>query len=309
VTTLDVVAIGDINWDEVIRLTYIPGPDEEVRAIDVREAPGGDAANFAVASARMGTAVGLIGAVGNDLASVRLMRHLSDAKVDTLRIRIVPQISGRVYAFVEPNGVRRLVSFRGANAAWSLDEEDYQYLQRCAWIYVADPIPDVVQKLGEWYEHGRLHRNLAFDPGSACVVKGRPFLQPLIPYVQLLLVNETEAKTLANCADCMSAAIRLAKDIPLVVVKRGEKGCLVVSGGEMITIPAFPVRAVDTTGCGDAFNAAFLFQLQRGGGLKEAARWGNAAGALVAQQIGAGPVMPRRDEIDAFLSQQRGGER
>ncbi len=301
----ELVAIGDINWDTILAVPRIPGPDEEVELLSLREVPGGDAANVAVAFARLGGRTGMIGAVGTDSAGRSLRAHLAAAGVDTRRVLTVEGPSGRAFSLVEPDGVRRLLYTRGANARRKLTPDDLDYLRDSEWLYVADPLPSTVETLGKWYQTSRRLPRLVLDPGSAGAGKGMDYFSPLFPFLSVLLLNEGEARTLTARGDLDGAVDFLRERCPLVVVKRGEHGALVAGRSEVFTASSFPVRAVDTTGCGDAFNAAFLLALTRGMSLREAARWGNAAGALVAQRTGA--YAPTHAELKEFLSRQ-GGE-
>lgn len=296
----ELVAIGDINWDTILTVPRIPGPDEEAELLSLQETPGGDAANVAVAFSRLGGKAGMIGAVGTDAAGHALRAHLAAAGVDTRRVLTVEGPSGRAFSLVEPTGIRHLLYTRGANARRALVADDLAYLGDAEWLYVADPLPSTVETLGEWYRaSGRLPR-LVLDPGSAGSARGLGFFASLFPHLYILLLNEGEARTLTARRNLGEAVDLLRERCPLVVVKRGEYGALVVTRGGVFPAPGFPVHAVDTTGCGDAFNAAFLFALARGMSLREAARWGNAAGALVAQRIGA--YAPTKGEVEMFLS-------
>lgn len=303
---LDVVSLGDLNWDELVRVPRLPGPDEEIEAEELLEAPGGDAANFAVEYSRLGGIVAMIGAVGDDLAGRRLRQHVGKAGVDTQRIRVVSASTGHVHSLVEPSGMRRLITYRGANSMWTLTPADMVYLTKAKWIYVADPIDNILDYLAAEFHSEKINRPLALDPGSVGVSRGQSHFASLLPYVRILFLNEREALIFSGETTAESAARSLSVHVPLVVIKRGKSGCLISSQRRTVVVPAFPVQAVDTTGCGDAFNAAFLFQLQQGKSFQAAGRWGNAAGALVAQQLGASPSMPTMEATTTFLEQQEG---
>ena len=300
----ELVAIGDINWDTILAVPRIPGPDEEAELLSLREVPGGDAANVAVAFARLGGRAGMIGAVGTDSAGQALRAHLAVSGVDTRRVLTVEGPSGRAFSLVEPDGVRRLLYIRGANARRTLTADDLAYLEDVDWLYVADPLPSTLETLAEWYRASRGLPRLALDPGSAGASRGIDHFAPVLPYLSLLLLNEVEAQILSAQRGLKGAVEVLKRACPMVVVKRGEHGALVVTREGEFAVPAFPVRAADTTGCGDAFNAAFLFALMRGMSPREAVRWGNAAGALVAERPGA--YGPTREELERFLTHNEG---
>jgi len=241
----------------------------------------------------------MVGAVGEDTVGKALREHLAAARVDTRRVLVLEGPSGRAFSLVEPEGARRLLYTRGANARRRLTDEDLEYLRGAEWVYIADPLPSTLEALGTWYREGGPLPSLALDPGSAGAARGMEFFAPILSYLSTLFLNEGEARALSGREDLEGAMELLREACPLVVVKRGKRGALVATRDEAFASPAFPVRAVDTTGCGDAFNAAFLLCLVRGKSLREAARRGNAVGALVAQKFGA--YAPTQEEVEALL--------
>ncbi|MBC7099297.1 carbohydrate kinase family protein [Candidatus Bipolaricaulota bacterium] len=295
------VSIGDINWDVIVRVPGLPGPDGEVEASGLSEAPGGDACNVAVAFSLLGGRAGMIGAVGQDPVGEALLQRLSEAGVDTAGVRRVNAPTGRAFSLVEPGGERRLFYLRGANSLRKLEEADLQLLGEADWIFLADPLPSTVAQLGDWLAAGKIRKGLALDPGSGGTAKGLKFFSPLLPHLSVLFLNEPEALALSSRDELKSAVQRLLQLVPLAVVKRGRKGALAASHQGTFHSPALPVRAVDTTGCGDAFNAAFLLSYIQGSPLQEALIWGNAAGAITATRYGA--RMPTRKELEELIKE------
>jgi len=301
----NIVTIGDLNWDVILRTPRIPNADEEIALDAVTEVSGGDAANVATACARLGASVSIVGAVGGDLAGREVLRNLNSLRVNTKRVYIVTENTGRAYSLVEPSGERRLLYFRGANGVRRLEEEDLAQLKNAEWVYIADPLPSTVQTLEKWYRQGKLGTPLALDPGAVGASRGFTFFAGIAPYLRVLLLNEIEMEIITQIRDIDEAAQRLLELAPLVVIKRGKKGSFVITRKEAFLVPAFSVEASDTTGCGDAFNGAFLLKLTESDSLQEAARWGNAAGAIVAQRVGAGQSDLTKDNLKEFLEANR----
>lgn len=297
---MELVTIGDINWDTVILIPRLPGPDDEVEVLEIHESPGGDAANVALAFSHLGGTAGIIGAVGTDAIGEFLKSHLNSHRVDTTRVLLLDGPSGRAYSIVEPNGIRRILYTRGVVRYREFSDEDFDYVCSAGWLYIADPLPRTVKTIAEWYSRKLAMPSLVLDPGSAGAAKGLEFFSSLLAHIDILLLNELEALTLTQKTRLEDAITLLAAVCPLVVIKRGEKGSLVAYRNEIFHVPAFRVQAVDTTGCGDSFNAAFLYALSIGKDVKEAAIWGNAAGALVAQRPGA--YAPGRSEIEELMA-------
>lgn len=288
--------IGDINWDTIIKVRHLPEPDGETRIAELIEAVGGDAANVATTFARLGGSVLMIGEIGNDVHGQVACQSLSASGVDVSRVMVAPDMpTGRVYAIVEEGRQRRLLHWRGANMLLRLTEDDLSRLQESQVIYVADPLATTLQTIVRWYEEGRLSSCLAFDPGMATVVEGFDFVAPLLKYVTVLFMNEPEALTLTKCKKLEDAIRVLQKICEVVVIKLGDKGAIAMQGQTLVKKPAYPVEAVDSTGCGDAFNAAFLFRWLQTSNLEEALQWGNAAGAAVVRKLGA--KMPTKAEV------------
>ncbi len=301
----DVVTIGDLNWDVILKSPCIPNADEEVALDAVTESSGGDAANVATVCARLGAKVSIIGAVGDDLAGRELLRNMSSLGVNINEVQVGTKSTGRAYSLVEPNGERRLLYFRGANGARILEKEDLTQLQSANWAYIADPLPSTVQTLERWYRQGELDTPLALDPGAVGASRGLTFFSDIAAYLKVLLLNEIEMGIITGTEDISEASRRLLELAPLVVIKRGKNGSFIATREDSFYVSSFSVVASDTTGCGDAFNGAFLLKLTESGSLQEAARWGNAAGAVVAQQAGAGQSGLTKDNLEGILEKNR----
>jgi ribokinase len=302
----DLAAIGDINLDIILIVSRIPEADEEIRVLSLGEFPGGDAANVAVAFALLGGKSQLFGAVGKDLAGMKLLELLSKKGVNISRVIVVPHIpTGQVVSIVDANGQRRLLHWRGANAERSLTEEDLYLLRGAKCVYVADPLPSTMRALADWYSRGELAASLAMDPGAGGVSNGIDFLRPLLRFTTILFLNRLEAQKLTNQDDIVKAGKFLTKLCPLVVIKLGENGAIAFYEAEYVYAPSFKVPAIDSTGCGDAFNAAFLYQWLNNHDLQIALKWGNAAGAVVVQKIGA--QMPSLEEVLSLVERSADG--
>ena len=122
--------------------------------------------------------------------------------------------------------------------------------------------------------------------------------------MDLLLVNEAECRLLTAVSDLSNAVELLIEKGPkIVVVKRGSHGCYVATPEERFSVKAFDIHALDTTGAGDAFDAAFIAMVLEEKPLEEAARFSNAVGALVSTKFGAREGLPSREQVMDFLSE------
>ncbi|MDZ7412229.1 MAG: PfkB family carbohydrate kinase, partial [candidate division KSB1 bacterium] len=137
---------------------------------------------------------------------------------------------------------------------------------------------------------------------------GRPLPAELLPMVSIITPNESEAELLTGVglsdgAHVREAAVRLhGTGVKNVIITLGAKGAFFFDGSDGVLVPGFPVKAVDTTAAGDAFNGALAVGLVQGLALPDAVRYANAAAALAVQRLGAQPSLPRAAEVEAFLA-------
>ncbi|MEM2045412.1 MAG: carbohydrate kinase family protein [Candidatus Bathyarchaeia archaeon] len=296
----NLACIGDINWDTIIKVNRIPDPDGETRIVKLIEGVGGDAANVATAFALLGGSVLMVGQIGNDEQGRAAHKKLLLSGVDTSRVLISSDMqTGRVYSIVEEDGQRRLLHWRGANILRRLSDDDLEYVRKSEFIYIADPLPSTLRTIVEWYETGKIVSHLACDPGMATIAEGYEYVFTLLKYTTILFLNRTEAANLVKMKKLQDIINKVRSICPIVVIKLGEQGAIAVKDQTVIAKPAYPSEVVDSTGCGDAFNAAFLYRWMHTHSLEEALKWGNAAGAAVVRKLGA--VMPQRSEVLQIL--------
>lgn len=289
-----IVVLGSTNMDLVAYVARAPARGETVTGREFRTVPGGKGANQAVAAARAGAEVSLIGAVGTDDFGTRLRAALEHSGVDTDLLRTAEGPSGTAHIVVDDEGGNAIVVVPGANGTvTSLDHGDEALIGTAdaLLLQLELPLPVVV-------EGARTARGLGvrtvLTPAPA-----RPLPPELLAVTDLLVPNEHEATALTGHADPAAAAQALLKDVPEVVVTLGASGCLYAArGAEPLTVPAPRVRAVDTTAAGDTFVGALAVALAEGRPVPEALTWASAAAALSVQRAGASTSMPFRSEID-----------
>jgi ribokinase len=290
-----VVVVGSVNLDLVYRVPHLPRPGETLLGTDLVRFSGGKGGNQAHAAARTaaeGVEVAMIACVGDDDAGVRLRADLADAGVDVAGIVAVPGPSGTALIAVDERGENTIVVVPGANAAWPA-----QAVDGIPWA-VGDVVVLQLEVPFEVVESAVAHAAVA---GARVVLNAAPLdrrVAGLLDRVEVLVVNEVEAAELFGFdgdldADAVaSAASELASSL---VVTLGARGSLVASAGGVSALPAYPVEAVDTVGAGDAFVGGMAAALASGASLRDAVRWGSAAGALTATVPGARhPGLDRR---------------
>jgi ribokinase len=301
-----VVVVGSVNMDLVVRVPHLPGPGQTLAADGLETIPGGKGANQAVAAARLGARVTMIGRVGDDAFGPRLRAGLEGegVAVDHL-LTTAGCSSGIALIGVETSGENAIIIVAGANGRLSpLDVQERESVIASADVLLVQlevPSETVAAAVAVARRHGV---RVILDPAPA----PRGPLPEGLRAVDVLTPNQTEAQGLTGIgADDVSgarraAALLLQSGARSVVVKLGALGALVSEGeGPGVCVPTPRVEAVDTTAAGDAFTAALAVGLAEGLPLPVAARLGCAAGTLAVTRFGAQPAMPTRAEVEAFL--------
>ncbi|MEU8619978.1 ribokinase [Streptomyces sp. NPDC048623] len=296
--TSSIVVLGSTNMDLVAYVAKAPARGETVTGREFRTVPGGKGANQAVAAARAGAEVSMIGAVGADDFGVRMRAALEHSGVDTDLLRTVEGASGTAHIVVDDEGGNAIVVVPGANGTvTSLDHGDEALIGTADALLLQLELP-----LSVVVEGARAAR----ERGVRTILTPSP-VQPLPPELlaatDLLVPNEHEATALTGETDPAAAAKALLQQVPEVVVTLGAAGCLhAVRGAEPVTVPAPRVRAVDTTAAGDTFAGVLAVALTEGRPMPEALAWASAAAALSVQHEGASTSMPYRAAIEAALA-------
>ncbi len=304
-----VVVLGSLNLDIVVEMSRLPGPGETLLGRGHREECGGKGANQAVAAARAGARVAMVGAVGDDDAGRRLLTALSDDGVGVTAVGRSSAATGIALIMVDDHGENMIAVSPGANAT----------LGPAAVARVGDLVSPAVVLLCQLEVPLTTVRDAALTAraaGATVVLNPSPvptdpddldLLRGLLALSDVLVVNESEARALSELGTeeprwpyHAAAALRQA-GCGAVVVTLGGRGSLVVAADGDHRVAAVPVEAVDAVAAGDSFLGALACELSRGRDLVDAARVGAAAGALAVSRPGAQASIPRRSEIDALL--------
>jgi len=278
--------LGSINMDLVVRVPSLPRPGDTVLGDRLLTIPGGKGANQAVAAARLGASVRMIGRVGRDLFGADLIAGLKQDRVDTSGVTVDPaQPSGAALIVVDSSGQNTITVAPGANSAVG-DEEvtrlrDGLRPDDVVVLQLEIPMPAVLSAIKAAHDAGaRVILNAA--PSAAMV--GLP-----VPDVDLLMVNEGEAEELGRA--------RLRRSVRAVAVTLGAEGAMLYERDRTTRIDPRRVDAVDSTAAGDAMVGAAAFSLARGSTIADAIRLGGAAGAAAVTKVGARPSLPRPDDL------------
>ncbi|MCX5047486.1 MULTISPECIES: ribokinase [unclassified Streptomyces] len=289
-----IVVLGSTNMDLVAYVEKAPQLGETVTGREFRTVPGGKGANQAIAAARAGATVSMIGAVGNDAFGTRLRSTLDHSGVGTDHLRTVEAPSGTAHIVVDDEGGNAIVVIPGANGTVDhLVPGDEGLIASADALLLQLEIPMAAVVAGARTARAHGVRTI-LTPAPA-----RPLPPELMAATDLLVPNEHEAATLTGLTDPRGAAASLLDQVPEVVVTLGSAGSLYAArGSDPLTVPAPRVTAVDSTGAGDTFVGALAVALGEGRPMAEALAWAGAAAALSVQRPGASASMPYRPEIE-----------
>lgn len=296
---IDVLVVGSLNMDLVVRVPRIPAPGETLLGEGFIQLPGGKGANQAVAAGRLSQRpVAMLGRVGNDAYGSALCQSLQQAGVDARGISVDPAAATGVALIpVAASGENAIVVAPGANALL-LPEHLYQFEEwfaqaRCVLFQLETPLPTVACGLQLAKRHGA---TTLLDPAPA-----QPLSPELLGLVDFLTPNESEFALLAPSGD---PALLHRAGVQCVVRKLGAQGASATFASSRTPVlgPGFCVAAVDTTAAGDTFNAGLAVALADGSSLAEALTFASAAAALSVTRPGAQASAPSRQEVVEFLS-------
>ncbi|MCX5499879.1 ribokinase [Streptomyces sp. NBC_00053] len=290
-----IAVLGSTNMDLVAYVERAPGRGETVTGREFRTVPGGKGANQAVAAARAGGEVTMIGAVGDDEYGVRLRSNLEHAGIDTDLLHTVEGHSGTAHIVVDDTGANSIVVVPGANGAvTALGPGEMAAIAGADLLLLQLELPLSAVIEGARVAHAQGVRTI-LTPSPV-----QPLPSELLDCVDLLIPNEHEAAELSGFTDPHASARYLLSQVPAVVITLGSKGCLYAArGGEPVVLPAPEVTAVDATGAGDTFVGTLAVALGERRPVPRALAWASSAAALCVQRPGASTSMPYRTEIDA----------
>jgi ribokinase len=289
-TQSNVVVVGSLNVDHTLRVKRLPAAGETLSALSMMTCHGGKGANQALAAARAGGSVAMIGCVGSDDAGTRYLEHLRNEGIDTRGILRASTATGCAMIAVDDAGENCIIVNAGANheiTSEHLDANSALFTGATVLLIQLEcPLP-VVKRAAE----------LARAHGAMVVLNPSPWNEEWAanPFpVDVLIVNEHEANLLGECKPEWRTCI---------VTRGGDCTSIYVDGGLLADVTPPKVTPVDTVGAGDTFAGALAQALASGISMTEAVRFACAAGALATLKPGAQSAIPSRGEVMSLLAQ------
>lgn len=305
-----IITMGDANVDLISSVESLPAEGEEACVRQLEMHLGGSAVNVAVGASRLGVRSGFVGKIGGDLFGRFLTERLQKEGVDISQLRTGDEASsGLIFSMITKDGERTMFAFRGANTYLSPEEIDESYIRSAKMFHLSgysllrNPQRKAALKALEAAREGGL--SISLDPGLLTSRDAAHHVRSILKHVNQIFLDKSEAKQLIGGGP-KNAARKLLKLGPeIVVLKLGAKGCFVLTEKKCVSATAFNVRAVDTTGAGDAFDAGFLVGLGEKWDLERIAQFANAVGALQATKVGGTSAIPTRREVERFIEGEK----
>jgi ribokinase len=300
----DIVVVGSLNMDITVRVPHIPKVGETILATEIHHNGGGKGANQAIAAARLGSSVAMIGKVGKDKNGYTLLKGLMKENIDITGLEFSEDITGTAFISLSNEGDNSIVVYPGANKHVDISqiERNRNLIENSKICVLQMEIP---------YEVIKYVANICYQKGIKVVFNPAPATSEidddLLEKCYVLVPNETELFILAGedepDLDRIDEAIDkvLKRGTKNIIVTLGDKGCIYHDGKRKISFESKKVKAVDTTAAGDSFIGALVTGLVEGKTLEESIEFAIYVAALTVTKLGAQNSLPTRQEVEDFI--------
>ncbi|RWK60287.1 ribokinase [Mesorhizobium sp.] len=302
-----IIVIGSINLDLIANVDRLPAPGETVRGSGFTTAPGGKGANQALAAARAGAKVRMVGAVGKDNFATEALALLRDGKIDLSGVGETFASTGTALIMVADDGENVIAVVPGANDSVVTGDLSKAFLKNGDVVLLQQEIP--LQTVDAALDAARA-------AGAVSVLNTAPFRGEAAAFLgkaDYVVANETEfdlyGEALSLSGRDRPARMRdyAGKTGRTIVVTLGGDGVLAATPADLLMVPALKITPVDTVGAGDTFCGYFAAGLSSGLPLDQALARAAAAGSLACLKPGAQPAIPLAKDVDAALQNPPAG--
>lgn len=300
----DLVTIGHVLMDIRIFVGEFPKADEEAKTDRLSLGGGGSAANVAVGASRLGVKSGFIGSIGFDTFGRVLLEELEHEGVDVAHVKVdTSTSSGLTVIAINNKGQVIMFGYTGASDKLFPSDLNKEYISSSEHVHITGLSFDTALAAAKIAKKANV--TVSFDPGRLMSKMGLKRLLPLLHYVDQILLNQEEARELTGVIELEKAAKAIIKSGPkMVIIKRGPDGVFAMNHSKSFSVPAYPVKVVDTTGAGDAFSAGFITAQLEGKNFEDSVEFANATANLKITRVGA-RALPSRKAVERFLKEHK----
>lgn len=287
-----ITVIGSINMDIVVQANIFPKQGETVLGELFTTIPGGKGANQAIAAARLGSKVQMIGAVGQDSFGTELYQNLINEKIDVKGVSKTENSTGIANILLHDSD-NRIIVVPGANFDVTKEtiDQHIEQIEKSTLVMLQLEIPtETIEYVLTACEEKNIP--VLLNPAPAA-----NFKKEWINKVSYLTPNETECELIFG----QDVETVLTQYPNKIIVTLGSEGAAYHNGKELVRVPGFKTKAVDTTGAGDTFNGAFAHALGLGNSITEAVKFANIAASLSVEKFGAQGGMPTSEQVKVRL--------
>lgn len=300
----DIVVVGSLNMDTVVSVPYIPKIGETILATDANYYGGGKGANQAIAAARLGSKVSMIGKVGRDENGQVLLDSLKKEGIDATGVEVSNGITGTAFINVSSKGENNIVVYPGANK-----DLDIAQIERHRKLIENSKV--CVLQLEIPYEVVKYVINICYEKGVKVIFNPAPATyeieDELIKKTYILIPNETELSILAGgWESSLEKLEQTAKEVhnkgcQNLIVTLGDKGSMLLQEDQIKYFQSKKVDSVDTTAAGDSFIGALVAGIVEGKTISESIEFASFTAALTVTRPGAQHSLPTKEEVEEFI--------
>lgn len=311
---VDILGIGEVALDMIAKIKYFPTGDEKLDAESYTYLPGGVTGNYITGIARLGANAGFAGAIGNDDAGKILLEDFKKECVDISLFKVKDDSSTAInFIMVTENGARAIIQspYMIKTKLEIPDDIELNYVQGAKLIHTTAIHTDVSEYIIRAAKEENPDVLISFDlEKQVAVYYGYKEIEKFIDLIDILVPQKLGIMELTDKKDPTAASRKLMEKKPnlkVVCVTLGSDGCVISTRDgnkiEQKTYDAYEIKPVDTTGAGDAFNAAFSVGYLEGWDMDKIANFANAAGALNCLVVGARTGMTNKKNIFKFMKE------
>ncbi|MDI6708158.1 MAG: carbohydrate kinase family protein [Candidatus Thermoplasmatota archaeon] len=297
---IDVIGIGALNYDLLLKVDRILAKEDEICADEEHYSPGGSAANTIYGLAKLGLKTGFVGCLGKDMEGREIIRNFNSVGVCVKGIKILEnKRTGLALALVDRSGRRALYILPRANNF--LTHINLNYIKNAKLLHLTSFANLKQFELQKKIVEKLPNLEISFAPGALYTRLGLKCLLPIISKCSIIFLNYEELKMLTRKNYLDGCDKIISSGCKTVVVTLGEKGCYIAEATGKHHIKAIKTKVLDLTGAGDAFAAGFLYGYLKRKCLEECGKLGNIVASFCISKFGAREGLPSKKEIKKFL--------